>query len=104
MTFEYILGSTEDLTIDEGADIVNITADNYVYTFTRKSTNDSVTLRVKEELFPERFFELRTKCKLAKMGKGDVTKEEKKAFKLLWGELKEKLMYKPVDSIFEEGN
>ena len=35
MTFEYILGSTEDLTIDEGADIVNITADNYVYSFTR---------------------------------------------------------------------
>ncbi|MEA2051699.1 MAG: CbiX/SirB N-terminal domain-containing protein [Euryarchaeota archaeon] len=104
MTFEYILGSTEDLTIDEGADIVNITADNYGYTFTRKSTNDSITLRVEEEIFPERFFELRTKCKLAKMGKGDVTKEEKKAFKLLWRELKEKLMYLPVDSIFEESN
>ncbi|NOR77081.1 MAG: hypothetical protein GQ523_01310 [Methanophagales archaeon] len=104
MTFEYILGSTEDITIDEGADIVNITADNYVYTFTRKSTNDSVTLRVKEELFPERFFELRTKCKLAKKGKGAVTKEQKKELELLWGELKEKLMYKPVDSIFEEGN
>ncbi|MGB7002430.1 MAG: CbiX/SirB N-terminal domain-containing protein, partial [Halobacteriota archaeon] len=104
MTFEYLLGSTEYLTIDEGADIVNITADNYVYTFTRNSTNDSITLRVKEELFPERFFELRTKCKLAKMGKGDVTKEEKKAFKLLWGELKEKLMYKSMDSVFEKGN
>ena len=36
------------------------------------------------------------------MGKGDVTKEEKKAFKLLWEELKEKLMYKPMDSVFEE--
>ncbi len=104
MTFEYIMGSTEDLTIDEGADIVNITADNYVYTFTRKSTNDSVTIRVKEEIFPERFFELRTKCKLAKMGKGDVTKEEKKAFKLLWEELKEKLMYLQEDSIFEESS
>ena len=106
MTFEYILGSTstEGLTVDEGADIVNITADNFVYSFTRNSTNDSITLRVKEEIFPERFFELRTKCKLAKMGKGDVTKEEKKAFKLLWGELKEKLMYLPVDSIFEESS
>ncbi len=104
MTFEYILGSTEDLTIDEGADTVNITADNYVYTFTRKSTNDSVTIRVKEEIFPERFFELMRKCKLAKMEKGDVKKEEKKAFKLLWGELKEKLMYLPVDSIFEDMN
>jgi sirohydrochlorin ferrochelatase len=104
MTFEYILGSTEDLTIDEGADIVNITTDNYVHSFTRKSTNDSVTIRVKEEIFPERFFELRTKCKLGKMGKGDVTKEEKKAFKLLWEELKEKLMYKPMDSVFEESS
>jgi formylmethanofuran dehydrogenase subunit E len=105
MTVEYILGSTEDLTIDEGANIVNITADNYVYTFTRKSTNDSVTIRVNEEIFPERFFELKTKCKLAKMEKGDVKKEEKKkAFTLLWEELKEKLMYKPVDSLFEDVN
>ena len=104
MTFEYILGSTEDLTIDEGADIVNITADNYVYSFTRNSTNDSITLRLKEKLFPEQFFELRTKCKLAKMGKGDVTKDEKKAFKMFKEELKEKLMYLPVDSIFEESS
>ena len=88
----------------EGADTVNITADNYVYTFTRKSTNDSVTIRVKEEIFPERFFELRTKCKLAKMGKCDVKKEEKKAFTLLWEKLKEKLMYKPVDYLFEDVN
>ncbi|RCV63076.1 Sirohydrochlorin ferrochelatase [Methanophagales archaeon] len=104
MTFEYILNSTEDLTIGEGADIVNTTADNYVYTFSRKSTNDSVTLRVKEELFPEQFFELRTKCKLAKTGKGDVTKEAMKAFKMFKEELKEKLMYLPVDSVFEDGN
>jgi sirohydrochlorin ferrochelatase/nitrous oxidase accessory protein NosD len=104
MTFEYILGSAEDLSIDEGADIVNITADNYLYTFTRKSTNDSVTIRVKEEIFPERFFELRTKCKLAKMGKGDVTKEENKALKMFKEELREKLMYLPVDSVFEESS
>jgi hypothetical protein len=38
------------------------------------------------------------------MGKGDVTKEEKKAFKMFKEELKEKLMYLPVDSVFEEGN
>ena len=36
--------------------------------------------------------------------KGDVKKEEKKAFKLLWEELKEKLMYKPVDYLFEDVN
>ncbi len=85
MTFEYILNSTEDVVIQSPTDIINITADNYVYTFINKTTNDSVTLRVKEDIFPERFFELRTKKKL-----GTATKEEKKALKLLWGKLKEK--------------
>ena len=36
--------------------------------------------------------------------KGDVKKEKKKAFTLLWEELKEKLMYKSVDSVFEDVN
>jgi len=38
------------------------------------------------------------------MEKGDVKKEEKKAFTLLWEELKEKWMYKPVDYLFEDVN
>ena len=99
MTFEYILNSTEDVVIElpPGADIINITADNYVYTFINKTTNESITLRVKEDIFPERFFELRTKKKL-----GTATKEEKKALKLLWGKLREKAMYKPVEKVFEE--
>jgi len=99
MTFEYILNSTEDVVIElpPGTDIINITADNYVYTFINKTTNESITLRVKEDIFPERFFELRTKKKL-----GTATKEEKKALKLLWGKLREKAMYKPVEKVFEE--
>jgi hypothetical protein len=99
MTFEYILNSSEDVIIQppEGTDIINITADNFVYTFINKSTNESVTIRVTEDIFPERFFELRTKKKL-----GTATSEEKKAFKLLWEKLKEKAMYKPVDRVFEE--
>jgi len=96
MTFEYILNSTEDVVIQSPTDIINITADNYVYTFINKTTNESITLRVKEDIFPERFFELRTKKKL-----GTATPEEKKAFKLLWGKLKEKAMYKPVDKVFD---
>ena len=99
ITYEYILNSTEDVVIElpPGTDIINITADNYVYTFINKSTNESVTLCVKEDIFPERFFELRTKKKL-----GIATPEEKKAFKLLWEKLKEKALYKPVDRVFEE--
>ncbi|MFZ2071732.1 MAG: hypothetical protein WAV32_09115, partial [Halobacteriota archaeon] len=98
-TFEYILNSSEAVIIQppEGTDIINITADNYVYTFINKSTGDSITLRVKEEIFPERFFELRTKNKL-----GTAKPEEKKAFKLLGEELKEKAMYLPMDRVFEE--
>ncbi|MFZ2071788.1 MAG: hypothetical protein WAV32_09395, partial [Halobacteriota archaeon] len=99
MTFQYLLDSIKNVVVQppEGTDIINITADNYVYTFINKSTSDSITLRVKEEIFPERFFELRTKNKL-----GTATPEEKKAFTLLWEELKEKAMYKPVDRVFEE--
>ena len=97
MTFEYILGSSEDLVIKEGVDTVNITADNYDYTFIRKSTSDSVELKVNETLFPERFFELRTKKKL-----GTATPEETKTFKMLKGELKEKFMYLPMTRVFDE--
>jgi len=98
MTFEYILESEEDVVIQPpaGTDIINITADNYDYTFIRKSTGNSIELAVMEEVFPERFFELRTKKKL-----GTATGEEKKAFKLLWEELKEKFMYLHMDRIFE---
>jgi len=99
MAYEYILNSTEDVMIElpPGTDIINITTDNFVYTFINKSIGESVTLRVKEDIFPERFFELRTKKKL-----GTATPEEKKAFELLWEKLKEKAMYKPVDRVFEE--
>ncbi len=97
MTFEYILNSTDDVVIQSPTDIINVTADNYVYTFINKTTNESVTLRVQEDIFPERFFELRTKKKL-----GTATPEEKKALKLLWKKLLEKAMYKPLDRVFEE--
>ena len=83
--FEYIFNSTEDVLIQSPTDIKNISAENFVYTFINKTTNESVTLRVKEDIFPERFFELRTKKKL-----GTATPEEKKALlRLLGAELLE---------------
>jgi len=95
-TFEYIL-STEDAVIEppEGTDIINLTADNYVYTFIRKSTGDSITLRVNKEMFPEGFFELRKKCKT-----GTAMPEEIKTFRLAKEELKESFMYLPMDEVF----
>ncbi|MCK4651689.1 MAG: hypothetical protein KAT13_01195 [Methanosarcinales archaeon] len=98
-TFLYILGnSTEDYTIEmpEGTDPKNLTIENYVYTFTKKSTGDSVTVRVKDDVFPDKLFELRKKCKA-----GTATPDEKKAFKLLKNELKDGFLYLPMDELFD---
>ena len=98
-TFLYILNnSTADYTVDmpEGTDPKNLTKENYVYTFTRTSTGESVTVRVKDGVFLDELFELRKKCKA-----GTATPDEKKAFKLIKRELKDKFMYLPVDELFE---
>ncbi len=98
-TFLYILNnSTEDYTVGmpEGTDPKNLTKENYVYTFTSKSTGESVTVRVKDGVFLDELFELRKKCKA-----GTATPDEKKAFKLIKRELKDKFMYLPMDELFE---
>ncbi|MEA1908300.1 MAG: CbiX/SirB N-terminal domain-containing protein [Euryarchaeota archaeon] len=98
-TFLYILNnSTADYTVDmpEGTDPKNLTKANYVYTFTRKSTEESVTVRVKDGIFLDELFELRKKCKA-----GTATPDEKKAFKLIKRELKDRFMYLPIDGLFE---
>ena len=97
-TFEYILNSSDDVTVDlpEGTDIVNLTAENYNYRFIEKSTGDMVVVSVKEGLFPDGFFDMRKRCKA-----GIATPDEKSAFKLAKGELKEKILYLPADDVFE---
>ena len=44
-----------------GTDTENLTQENYVFTFIRKSTNDSVLVRVRPEIFPTGYFDLRKK-------------------------------------------
>jgi sirohydrochlorin ferrochelatase/formylmethanofuran dehydrogenase subunit E len=98
-TFLYILNnSTADYTIEmpEGTDPKNLTTDNYVYTFTSKSTGDSVTVHVKDDVFPDKLFDLRKKCKA-----GTATPDEKKAFKLIKDELKDGFLYLPMDELFD---
>jgi len=97
-TFEYILNSSDDVTVElpEGTDIVNLTAENYNYRFIEKSTGDMVVVSVKASMFPDGFFELRKRCE-AKV----ATPDEKSAFKLAKGELKEKILYLPADEVFE---
>ncbi|MGP8322271.1 MAG: sirohydrochlorin chelatase [Methanosarcinaceae archaeon] len=97
-TFEYILNSGEDVTVNlpEGTDILNLTEENYCYCFIEKSSGDMVVVSVKENFFPDGFFELRKKCKTKV-----ATPDEKSAFKLIKGEIMEKILYLPVDDVFE---
>ncbi|KAF5417257.1 MAG: hypothetical protein C5S48_00675 [Candidatus Methanogaster sp.] len=97
-TFEYILNSSEDVTVKlpEGTDSVNITIENYNYRFIEKSTDNTVVVSVKDGLFPDGFFEMRTRCKT-----NVSTPDEKLAFKLMKEELKEKILYLPADDVFE---
>ena len=97
-TFEYILDSSEDVTVElpEGTDSVNLNKENYRYSFIEKSTGDMVLVSVKNGFFPDGFFEMRTKCKT-----GAATPDEKRAFKLMKNELKEKILYLPAEEVFE---
>jgi len=97
-TFEYILNPSEDVTVNlpEGTDILNLTIENYNYKFIEKSTGYMVVVSVKDGLFPDGFFEMRKKCKTKV-----ATPDEKSAFKLMKGEIKEKILYLPAEEIFE---
>ena len=97
--FLYILGnSTEDYIVEmpEGTDPKNLTKENFVYTFMRKSTGDSVTVGLKDGVIPDELFELRKKCKA-----GTATPDEKKAVGLIKREIKDKFRYLPMDELFE---
>jgi len=98
-TFLYVLNnSTADYTVEmpEGTDPKNISLENYAYTFTRKSTEDSVTVHVKDNVLPDELFDLRKKCKA-----GTATPDEKNAVELIKRELKDEFMYWPMDELFE---
>jgi hypothetical protein len=75
---------------------VNLTAENYNYKFIERSSGDMVVVSVKDGLFPDGFFEMRKRCKT-----GVATPDEKSAFKLAKGELKERILYQPAEEVFE---
>jgi len=81
--------------LPEGTSFENLSAKNFVFIFIRKSTGDSLEVRVKEEIFPEVFFKLRNKVK-----SGKVAQKEKKAFEDAKMKLKHKYMSLPADEIF----
>ena len=90
-------GADFEVQLPEGTDIENLSFDNYVFTFIRKSTGDEVDIRVKEEIFPPGFLEMRKKVKF----EGTATEEEKKAFKQGWLKLRDGCLSLSLDEIFE---
>ncbi len=76
----------------------NLSKDNFVFSFIRKSTGDSIEIKIKEEVFPEGFFELRKKIKSKR-----ATRQEKEAFKSTQRELKYRLMNLPSNELFVSG-
>lgn len=101
--FEFITrvitrGKSNDFKIElpAGTDIENMRSDNFTFLFIRKSTNDSIRIRMKEGLFPDGFFELR---KVVKYGK-EFTAEEEKNFWTIKRKLKHKFLTLPAKEIF----
>ena len=90
-------GADFELELPEGTDIENLTTENFSFTFIRKSTGGSVTVRVKEEVFPPGFFEMRKKVKF----EGTATPEEKKAFKSAYAKLLNGALSLPTDEFLE---
>ena len=84
--------------LPKGTNFENLSRDNFVFVFIRKSTGDSIEIRIKEEVFPEGHFELRKKVKSKR-----ATRQEKEAFKSTQRELKYRLMNLPSNELFISG-
>ena len=97
-TFEYILGSSDYVTVDlpQGTSKLNLTLENFHYRFIDTSTDDIVVIDVKESTFPDGFFEFRKKCK-----ENTATPEEKAEFKLMKDELRDTLLNSTADELFD---
>ena len=89
-------GNDFKLELPQGTDIENMISNNFTFLFIRKSTGDSIRIRTREELFPDRFFELRN---IVKYGKTSATEEEDN-FWAIKRELKQKFMTLPAKDIF----
>ena len=101
--FEFITRAKTrgDFTLDlpQGTDEENLSMENWVFTFIRKSTNEQVKVRVKEEISiggSKKFFNLRKKVEFD----GTATAEEKEIFELTKRKLKEVFMNLPENKLF----
>ena len=76
-----------------GSKAKEIGPDNYTFTFTRKSTGDTLVIKLRKEVFPKNFFELRKKSILG-------NPEDKKAFTKAKEMLQNRLMSWPCHKLF----
>ncbi len=98
ITRAIIRGKDNDfkLELPQGTDIENMRSDNFTFIFIRKSSGDSIIIRIREGLFPDGFFELRN---IVKYGKTSTTEEEDN-FWAIKRELKQKFMTLQAKDIF----
>jgi len=107
ITFKYILGldvksegSSDEfvLEIPRGTDKKNLTQENYVFTFIRKSTNDSVLVRVRPEIFLTGYFDLRKKVEHGIPR--EATEEERERYEEWEREVRDKFLAFSEEELF----
>lgn len=78
---------------------INVNIDNWKFVISRKSTGEYFIVDVKDELFPDDFFELRGKVKYSKPE--PATEEEINRFKSEWEDVRNAFLTKPDWELFE---
>ena len=78
---------------------VNTDTDNYRFNISRKSTGEYFIVDVKDDVFPDDFFELRKKVKFGKPE--EATEEETDRFTSEWEEVRNAFLTQPDWELFE---
>ncbi|TET17887.1 MAG: hypothetical protein E3J81_01190 [Dehalococcoidia bacterium] len=99
-TFEYITRAFSrgeaQIEMAEGVTEQNLDVDAFWYEFTNTDTEESFETQVLEGVYPEGFFELRTKVRM-----GEATEAEKADFASQWEEVRDNLLTWELDDLFE---
>ena len=97
-TFRYILGDAATLNKDivDGTTDKDFTLDAYQYSFTNLDTGDTFEARVKDGVFPDGFFELRTKVKTEQ-----AAEAEEARFSQMWERARDSFIEMEDDQLFD---
>ena len=99
-TFEYITRAFSrgeaQIEMAEGVSEQNFDLDAFWYEFTNTDTGETFETHVLEGVYPDGFFELRTKVKV-----GEATEAEKDEFASQWEEVRDNFLTWELDELFE---